>query len=112
MEERERSKFMAELLLVENETLEQMRIVDELQGYMKKLDEAGDEAIELEEILTAGCKTSFVRGVPGVGKTSLAEYITLAWAKGLIYQKFKYVFLIKCRDIELCDNRKLNDIFE
>ena len=113
MEERERSEFMAELLLVDNETLEKrMRIVDELQGYIEKLNKAGDEAIEPEEIVTPDCKTSFVRGVPGVGKTSLAEYIALAWAKGLIYQRFKYLFLIKCRDIELCDNRQLKDIFE
>eukprot|EP00112_Aurelia_sp_Birch-Aquarium-sp1_P009088 Seg202.11 transcript_id=Seg202.11/GoldUCD/mRNA.D3Y31 product="NACHT LRR and PYD domains-containing protein 1b allele 4" protein_id=Seg202.11/GoldUCD/D3Y31 len=113
VEERERSEFMAELLLVENETLEKrMRIVDELQGYIKKLNEAGDEAIEPKEIITADCKTSFVRGVPGVGKTSLAEYIALAWAKELIYEDFKYLFLIKCRDLELCDKRQLKDIFE
>ena len=63
-------------------------------------------ALEYEKLITANDRHCFLRGVAGIGKTSLLEYMTLKWAKRELFKDddgrelFDFLFLIKCRELE------------
>ncbi|XP_067881927.1 NACHT, LRR and PYD domains-containing protein 3-like [Heterodontus francisci] len=46
-----------------------------------------------------------VRGVPGIGKTTLVQKIVYDWATGKIYPKFQFVFSFKFRELNAINCR-------
>ncbi|XP_054444120.1 NACHT, LRR and PYD domains-containing protein 4 [Pteronotus mesoamericanus] len=48
-----------------------------------------------------GKRTVVLRGVQGVGKTTVLVKLMLAWAEGTVYQdKFSYIFYFCCREVK------------
>ncbi|NVJ52454.1 MAG: NACHT domain-containing protein [Campylobacteraceae bacterium] len=43
---------------------------------------------------------AMIYGKAGVGKTTLCQYIVYNWAKGKLYQEFKYVIYVKLRNLK------------
>ncbi|XP_065055620.1 NACHT, LRR and PYD domains-containing protein 14-like isoform X2 [Rhopilema esculentum] len=98
--EKPRANFMVKLALADSRNLDQeLKYANEVQDYIEKLSQSGP--IEIKNVLDEVIGCCFIRGVAGVGKTSLVEYITLSWAEDELFRdRFDAVFLIKCRYID------------
>ncbi|XP_075701057.1 NACHT, LRR and PYD domains-containing protein 12-like [Rhinoderma darwinii] len=48
-----------------------------------------------------------VSGVPGVGKTTLMQKFVCDWVKGVLYQRFSFVFFFKFRELNRLDKVSL-----
>ena len=102
--ERNREKYMAELLLLQTKKQNQA-MPEELRMFMNK-PRVQEGCLKYDELITAKERKCFLRGVAGIGKTSLVEYFALKWAKGELFLDengeglFDFLFLIKCRELE------------
>ncbi|XP_045705457.1 NACHT, LRR and PYD domains-containing protein 4 [Phyllostomus hastatus] len=47
-----------------------------------------------------GRRTVVLRGLQGVGKTTVLTKLMLSWAEGTVYQKFSYIFYFSCREVK------------
>lgn len=47
-----------------------------------------------------GHRTVVLRGLQGVGKTTILTKLMLSWAEGTVYQKFSYIFYFSCREVQ------------
>ncbi|XP_036130754.1 NACHT, LRR and PYD domains-containing protein 4-like [Molossus molossus] len=45
-------------------------------------------------------QTVILRGIQGIGKTTLLVRLMLAWAEGTLYQQFSYIFYFCCRELK------------
>ncbi|KAM4013347.1 LOW QUALITY PROTEIN: NACHT, LRR and PYD domains-containing protein 12-like [Anomaloglossus baeobatrachus] len=51
-----------------------------------------------------------VSGVPGVGKTTLMQKFVYDWTRGVLYQRFSFVFFFKFRELNRLDNISLETL--
>ncbi|KAM5297565.1 NACHT, LRR and PYD domains-containing protein 4 [Glossophaga mutica] len=47
-----------------------------------------------------GTRTVVLKGLQGIGKTTVLMKLMLSWAEGALYQKFSYVFYFCCREMK------------
>lgn len=113
---RDRAKYTAQLRLSYTRKLNQT-LPEELNLFMcKQVEDEG--CLEYEELITASDKHCFIRGVAGIGKTSLFEYIALQWAKRELFkdehgnEMFDFLFLIKCRELEEFKDETIEDFIK
>ena len=111
--ERDRMKFMAKLNVVNSRIIDE-EIAGELQKHLEMLqNKSKDHCIGIGEIIREEGLCCFIRGIAGVGKTSLVKYINLKWARGEMYNDlFDFVFLIKCRELGQVGKATLEEYFE
>ena len=112
--ERERDRFMVDLRMIEGRGIdEECRYFNELTQYKEMLKKSSIE-MSPNELISDEISSTFVRGVAGVGKTSLVEYITLEWAKGEMFQEIDFLFFLKCRNLIKYKDRKMTiqDLFK
>ncbi|XP_075700099.1 NACHT, LRR and PYD domains-containing protein 12-like [Rhinoderma darwinii] len=59
-----------------------------------------------------GCvpRTVMVRGVPGVGKTTLMQKFVYDWVNGKLYQRFAFIFFFKFRELNQLDKVSLEKL--
>ena len=55
-------------------------------------------------------KKVLTRGRPGVGKTTLVEYVAREWARGNLWPEIHYLFVIKIRELLETTNWSLSDL--
>ncbi|KAM4013500.1 NACHT, LRR and PYD domains-containing protein 6-like [Anomaloglossus baeobatrachus] len=51
-----------------------------------------------------------VSGVPGIGKTTLMQKFVHDWTRGVLYQRFSFVFFFKFRELNRLDNISLETL--
>ena len=111
--DRERTKYTAQLRLSYGRKLNQ-KLPEELSMFINKQVE-DEGCLQYEELITADEKKCFIRGVAGIGKTCLLEYIALKWARKELFQDddgndlFDFLFLIKCRELEEEKNETIQE---
>ena len=107
-----REQVFVDLSLVQYSSKE-TRIAEELSGFLKQQREVPEcKLITTEEILPEDSKIAFVRGVAGIGETSLVERIALSWATSQdCFARFEYLFLIKCRELDHSQNADIDTFF-
>ena len=109
---KDRTKFTAELTLVNCMHLDN-EISNELRNFKDNFLKGSEHSIKISEIITSDSRCCFIRGIPGAGKTSLCEFITLKFALLELYNKqFDFVFLLKCRELERLGNESIYDYFQ
>ena len=110
---KDRTKFTAELALVNCMHLDN-EISKEVRNFKDNFQKASEHSIKISEIITSGSRCCcFIRGIPGAGKTSLCEFITLKFALLKLYNKqFDFVFLLKCRELERLGSESIYDYFQ
>lgn len=115
-DERDRGIYTAQLRLSVTRKLNQ-KLPEELRMFMHKQVE-DDGCLLYDEIITSEDRNCFIRGIAGIGKTSLLEYIALKWANHELFQDeqkdelFDFVFLIKCRELEEVPNEKIDEFIQ
>ena len=83
---------------------------------MNKSEEDGG-TLDYDELISAKDRRCFLRGVAGIGKTSLIEYIALKWAKRVMFLDengealFDFLFLVKCRELGVLENETMKEYF-
>ncbi|XP_078421476.1 NACHT, LRR and PYD domains-containing protein 3-like [Cetorhinus maximus] len=96
--------------LVEHELLARGRDHEE---WRKKLLRRELEKIRTDQLFQSSFSlrksksgsSAAVSGVPGIGKTTLAQKIVYDWATGKIFQHFQFVFSFKFRDLNTINCR-------
>ena len=113
---RNREKYTAQLRLSQTRKLNQA-LQEELRMFMnKQIEDEG--CLEYEELISGNDRRCFIRGVAGIGKTSLMEYIALKWAQKELFRDdegnelFDFLFLIKCRELEELEDEKVEDFMK
>ena len=115
-QEKDRAEYTAKLRLLQTKT-ENQKMPDEMQTFINK-PKVEEGCLEYKEVITAKERKCFLRGVAGIGKTSLIEYLALMWAKGELFLEengnslFDFLFLIKCRELEEDKAETLEDFFK
>lgn len=96
--ERKRAKYTAQLSLLPTEVVNE-HIADQLSEFHKRCADA--KSMEYKDLITESERTCFIRGVAGIGKTTLAEWMTLMWARGDVFNDmFDFLLLVKCRELD------------
>ena len=114
--ERNRVKYTAELRISQTRKLNQ-EMQEELRMFVNKSGEDGG-ILHYDELISAKDRRCFLRGVAGIGKTSLIEYIALKWAKRELFldengnPQFDFFFLVKCRELGELENETMKEFFE
>ena len=72
---------------------------DEAMQYFESLTSNSGDDIELSQLIDNNNRTTFIRGIAGMGKTVLAKQLIYKWAKGEIYTNIKLCIMIECREI-------------
>jgi len=73
--------------------------------------------VKYNDLITTKERKCFLRGVAGIGKTSLVEHIALKWAKRELFldkdgsDLFDFLFLIKCRELEEKSGETIKEFF-
>ena len=114
--EGKREEYTAELSLFQTKTQYQ-EMPDEMRMFMKnsKLEES---RVHYHELITAENRKCFLRGVAGIGKTSLVEYLALKWAKREMFvdkngkDLFDFLFLVKCRELGEKRDETIEEFFK
>jgi len=78
------------------------------QKYLKM------SCIDIVDIFQPDDELVFIRGVAGIGKSTMIDLYTLKWAKNLLHDKvdFDFVFTFTCREINTYSNIKtLQELF-
>ena len=77
------------------------------------------QTLNYDDLLTVNDKFLILRGIAGIGKTSLMDYLLLQWANGRIWNSsekqlsFKFVFKFACRELNLCQKDiSIEELFE
>eukprot|EP00794_Sanderia_malayensis_P001185 gene1185-556_t len=113
--EEDRENYTAELRLSYTRKLNQ-NLPGELSTFLEHPGE-DEGCLDYEELITSRIRQCFIRGVAGVGKTSLIEYIALKWAKGELFNddkgdaRFDFLFVIKCRELDEKDKETIGEFF-
>lgn len=109
---KDRTTFTAELTLVNCMHLDN-EISNELRNFKDNFQKASEHSIKISELITFESRCCFIRGIPGAGKTSLCEFITLKFALLELYnEQFDFVFLVKCRELERLGSESIDDYFQ
>ena len=114
--EGKREEYTAELRLLKTKTLSQA-MPDEMRMFRNK-PKVEESRVNYHELITVENRKCFLRGVAGIGKTSLVEYLALKWARrGLFVDKngndlFDFLFLIKCRELEEKNVETIEEFFK
>ena len=114
--ESNREEYTAELRLLQTRKLNQ-KMQEELAMFINKPDE-DEGCLNYDELITAEDRKCFLRGVAGIGKTSLIEYLALKWANRDLFSGeegkglFDFLFLIKCRELEETENETVQQFFK
>ena len=115
-QKKDRAEYMANLRLLQTKT-ENQKMPDEMQTFINK-QKVEEGCLEYDEVITAKERKCFLRGVAGIGKTSLIEYLALMWAKGDLFLEengsslFDFLFMIKCRELEEDKDETIEDFFK
>ena len=70
------------------------------------------KSIEIEDIVDKDDRITLVRGIGGIGKSSLVEYLTFQWSNGNLYKDINYIYLIRCRDISNVKNLSIVELLK
>ena len=112
--ERNREKYMAKVLLFQATQYEK---IPREKRMSRNVSEVEEVHVKYKDLITAKERKCFLRGVAGIGKTSLVEYLALKWARrGFFRDKegnelFDFLFLIKCRDLEEKSGETIEEFF-
>jgi len=114
--EGKREEYTAELSLFQTKTQSQA-MPDEMRMFRNK-PKAEESRVHYHELITAENRKCFLRGVAGIGKTSLVEYFALKWAKREMFldkngkDLFDFLFLVKCRELKEKSDETIEDFFK
>lgn len=68
---------------------------------------------KISDILKDECNASFIRGVTGLGKNTIGEHLTSAWAKNkLFFGRFSLVFLVDCDELNSFHGEDIHNYFK
>ena len=77
------------------------------------------QTLDCNDLLSVNDKFLILRGIAGVGKTSLTKYLLFQWANGKIWNEtgnrpfFKFVFRFTCRKLNLIQSKiSIKGLFE
>ena len=77
------------------------------------------QMLKYDDLITTTDKFLILRGIAGIGKTSLLDYLLLQWANGNIWNNddsqpsFQFVFKFTCRELNLCQDKvSIKGLFE
>ena len=85
--------------------------------FVNKSEEDGG-ILKYDELISAKDRRCFLRGVAGIGKTSLIEFLALKWAKRELFLDengealFDFLFLIKCRELQELESETMKEFFQ
>ena len=72
---------------------------DERRRHFEHFKCLKDGDIEPSDLVNGSDRVIFIRGIAGMGKTTLSKQLAYGWANGKIYTSFKLCIIVECRDI-------------
>ena len=109
--EQEETKLFLKLKLVDHSDCPEWCLCSETCKYLESQSTAMQHKIG--EILKDECNVSFIRGVTGIGKKTIAEHMTSAWAKDkLFFGRFSLVFHVDCDELNSFHGQDIHNYFK
>eukprot|EP00112_Aurelia_sp_Birch-Aquarium-sp1_P014696 Seg3186.7 transcript_id=Seg3186.7/GoldUCD/mRNA.D3Y31 product="NACHT LRR and PYD domains-containing protein 1b allele 5" protein_id=Seg3186.7/GoldUCD/D3Y31 len=109
---RDRISSFAELTIVDAKAIDKAIAAEPRKNAGNKQDDATGDRIKVQDIVQESSTRRFIRGIAGIGKTSLAEFMLLSWALGNLFNDlFDFVFLVKCSELGIWKDEKISEFF-
>ena len=70
----------------------------ELEKVMEDLNADMVNEMTIDQLIEENHRISYIRGMPGMGKSVLAKQIVFGWATGTMYTHFNLCLFFECRD--------------
>ena len=92
-----RDEFFVDVALVESAEVDKDWIQNDREHHLRTFEKI-KQNITYEELLTSNYRFVLLRGIAGIGKASLLDYLTLKWASGALWNEkinhpyFDFVF--------------------
>ena len=113
-----RNDFHVDLVLVDSAEVDRDWFISDREYHLAHSHKDKQKLCQ-NDLLAVDDKFLIIRGVAGVGKTSLIDYLILQWANGCLWNSdqnqptFKFVFKFVCRELNLYQsNVSIQELFE
>ena len=114
-----RDKFFVDVSLVESANVDKDWRQSDREYHMRTFEKI-KQNITYEELLTSNDRFFLLRGIAGIGKTSLLDCLMFKWASGELWHgkdnqpHFDFVFRFNCRELNLYEDNCLcvEDLFK
>ena len=114
-----RDEFFVDVSLVKSAEVDKDWIQSDREYHMRTFEKI-KQNITYEELLTSNDRFFLLRGIAGIGKTSLLDCLMLKWASGELWHgkdnqpHFDFVFRFNCRELNLYKDNCLcvEDLFK
>ena len=114
-----RDEFLVDVCLVKSAEADKDWIQNDREYHLRTF-ETIKQNITYEELLTSNDRFFLLRGIAGIGKTSLLDHLMLKWANGELWHgmdnqpNFDFVFRFNCRELNLYEDNFLcfEDLFK
>ena len=92
------NEFSVMLKLVPNET-SQDTFSSEREKHFEELRESRTCCIDISNVIDGSVRVTFLRGIPGSGKSVLAKQMAFGWANGTLFKNFGKCIYFECRKV-------------
>ena len=114
-----RDEFFVDLSLVKSAEVDKDWVQNDREYHLRTFEKI-KQKITYEELLTSNDQFFLLRGIAGIGKTSLLDCLMLKWASGELWHgksnqpHFDFVFRFNCRELNLYKDNDLcvEDLFK
>ena len=114
-----RDDFFVDLALRESAQVDKDWMQNDRVYHLKTFEKI-QQKINYDDLLTSDDHFLVLKGIAGIGKTSLLDYLVLQWAHGRLWNNkknesqpsFDFVFRFNCRDLNLYDNMSVEELLK
>ena len=114
-----RNEFHVDLALVHSAEVDRDWFISDREYHLAANYDKDRQMLSYKDLLAVDDKYVILRGIAGVGKTSLIDYMLLQWANGCLWNNvqnmpsFAFVFKFPCRELNLYQNKvSIQGLFE
>ena len=114
-----RDEFFVDISLAKSAEVDKDWIQSDREHHLRTFEKI-KQNVTYEELLTSNDRFCLIRGIAGIGKTSLLDCLMLKWASGKLWHgkdnqpHFDFVFRFNCRELNLYEENCLcvEDLFK